>query len=255
MAIPEPEPPAGAPDWIVTFADMISLLVTFFILLMTFSSMEEYDAFQVPQRILGTTGTLMNMDGDDAVPPPKNDIMAAMDAKRGAELPHSRPSAELLDQVSDTGAKASDEHVEIDLKTVKDGIVISYDDRAAFAPGSTELSTYLKIAVGELARVLEHYAFTVVVEGHTDDNFRVSRRFDSAEALSTARASAVVDEMLASSGISPLQLQLSGYGASMPRQPNDTPEGRRANRRVEIKVMSLSLDRAAARKRSGSHGE
>jgi chemotaxis protein MotB len=252
MAIQEPVPPAGAPDWIVTFADMISLLVTFFILLMTFSSMEAYDAFQVEANILGSTGTLSNSKGESAVQPPQADIMAAIDAKRGARLPHSRPSAELLDQVSELGRKDGDEHVEIDLAAVKDGIVIRYDERASFEPGSVALTPYLKGAIAELARVLQHYSFTVVVEGHTDDRFRQTRKFETPEALSVARATAVAEEALASSKLSPLQVQTSGYGAAKPIATNETPEGRRSNRRVEIRVMSLSRVRAAevARTRS-----
>lgn len=255
MASRDPEPPAGAPDWIVTFADMISLLVTFFILLMTFSRMEHYDAFQVPENVLGSTGVLSDWKGDNSIPPPKMDVMAAMDAKRGADIPHTRPSGELLDQISESGPKDTDEHVEIDLAAVKDGLVITYDERAAFAPGSVELTPYLASAVGELARVLEHYAFTIVVEGHTDDGFRATPRFDTPEDLSAARASAVVDVMLAESGLSPYQLQVSGYGASKPRVSNETPEGRQANRRVEITIMSLSRERAAARERQGMRRE
>jgi len=252
MASKESDPPPGAPDWIVTFADMISLLVTFFILLMTFSSLEELDAFQVPERIIGSTGTLSNWGGENCVPPPKMDVMSAMDVKRGADIPHSRPASELLDEVHEMGQEDTEDHVEIDLQALKDGIVIRYDERGAFQPGSTELSPYLKSAVGELARVLEHYPYTIVIEGHTDDRVKPTSLHPDAEALSIARASAVADEALTASNLSALQVQVSGYGGARPRVSNETPEGRRMNRRVEIRVMSLSQARIDALSRSRS---
>ena len=74
MAAAESEEPAGAPDWIVTFADMISLLVTFFILLMTFSTMEVYDAFNTDGALVGSQGILRNDTGDTLQEPPDVDI-------------------------------------------------------------------------------------------------------------------------------------------------------------------------------------
>jgi chemotaxis protein MotB len=244
----EPEPPAGAPDWIVTFADMISLLVTFFILLMTFSSMEAYDAFQVDGDLLGTTGTLTPSSGPSAIDPPENDRINAMDAVRGAAVPHRRPSSELLENLEEMGQKKSDEHTELDLKDLKDGLLLRFDERATFAPGSTELSEHLRGVVVELARTLEHYPYTVAIEGHTDGQFVPTLSFADETALSAGRAASVAQTMIDSSGISPLQLQLSAAGSTRPVGDNETPEGRLANRRVEIRIISLSQARAAALK-------
>jgi chemotaxis protein MotB len=216
----EPEPPAGAPDWIVTFADMISLLVTFFILLMTFSSMEAYDAFQVDGDLLGTTGTLTASKGPSAVDPPANDRINAMDAVRGAAIPHRRPASELLENLEEMGQKKTDEHVELDLKDLKDG----------------------------LARTLEHYPYTVAIEGHTDDHVTPTPSYPDAATLSAARAASVAQTMIDSSGISPLQIQLAAAGSTRPVGDNETPEGRLANRRVEIRIVSLSHARAATLK-------
>ncbi|MFT7484365.1 MAG: chemotaxis protein MotB [Candidatus Paceibacteria bacterium] len=250
MGVVEEEPPAGAPDWIVTFADMISLLVTFFILLLTFSSMDEHDAFQVKGNIIGTTGTLSHDNGASAVKPPPLDKMLAMDAARGAQLPHSRPTEELLNDVSDQAQKLTDEHAELDLAAMTDGVVIRYDDRGTFKPGSIEISSYLQSSLGELGRVLEHYPNVIVVEGHTDNGFKATKSYPTPESMSIARADAVAEYLLANSNMSPKQIQIAGYGAGKPAVPNDTPEGRRTNRRVELRIMSLSQDRAAALKES-----
>lgn len=240
------DPPPGAPDWIVTFADMISLLVTFFILLMTFSSMEAYDAFQADGDLTGTTGTVTEASGPDAIDPPDQDRIAAMDALRGAPKPHLRPSSELLENIEDMGQKKTDEDTEIDLKSLKDGIVIRFDERSSFKPGSTALTEHLRKAVIELGRTLENYPYTVVVEGHTDDRFQATEEHRDEFVLSAARASAVIETMLDTSGINPRQLQLEAVGSAKPAASNETPEGRQRNRRIEVRVVSLSQARAAA---------
>lgn len=249
MAIQDAEPPAGAPDWIVTFADMISLLVTFFILLMTFSSLESYDVFKVEGNITGTTGTLSSDGSDSSIPPPKVDIMAAKDAQRGAQIPHSRPSEELLEQVNETGIKASDKDVELDLAALSDGMLIQFDERAAFKPGSAELTEELRRSVEDTAGVLEHYGYTLIFEGHTDNAFKPAGRYGTETALSIARAQAAAEAALGASSLHPMQIQVAGYGANRPLDSNETAEGRRRNRRVEVRVMSMSKSRAAALKR------
>ena len=255
MGVQEPEPAAGAPDWIVTFADMISLLVTFFILLMTFSSLDSYDAFRVKGNLVGTSGSLSSSGASSSVKPPKVDIIAAKDALRGAQLPHSRPASELLDQVSALGAADTDEHTEVDLAAMRDGLHIKYDERASFKPGSAELTPFLESSIRELANVVSHYPYTLVIEGHTDNGFRKTTEFPSEEALSIARAEAVAQAALAGGVLDPYQVQIAGHGSSAPIATNETPEGRRLNRRVEVRILSLSKERAAAlAKRTESDG-
>jgi chemotaxis protein MotB len=239
------EPPKGAPDWIVTFADMISLLVTFFILMMTFSSLETYDAFNVTRDIMGTTGVLTGSKGTSAVSPPEVDLMSAMDAMRGASTTHTRPTDELQQNLEEMGQKLTDEYQPLDLKEVRDGLVITFDERACFAPGSTQLTPYLREALKELALVLEHYAFLVNVEGHTDAEFKATPQFPDAETLGAARASAAARWMVESSKLSPMMVQVSTHGMSTPVAPNDDIAGRRANRRVELRLLSMSRSRSA----------
>lgn len=249
MGVVEPKPSEGAPDWIVTFADMISLLVTFFILLLTFSSMEADEAFQVQGKMEGTTGTLAHSKGSSAITPPKMDVMLAMDAARGAQSPHSRPTEELLDQVaSKEGQRKTDEHQEVNLSAARDGLAIGYDDRASFQPGSVELSAYLKKSLAELGRVVEHYPQVLLIEGHTDDQFKPSAKYPTAAALSLGRAQAAAEHLLENSNLSRTQVQFSAHGANHPKAPNDTPEGRRTNRRIELRILSLSQARAASLK-------
>jgi len=251
----EEEVPQGAPDWIVTFADMISLLVTFFILMMTFSSLEVYDAFSVTRNLIGTTGVLTGAQGTSAVAPPDVDLMSAMDAVRGAPTTHARPTEELLENLDEMGQKDTDEHTAIDLKEVRDGLVITFDERGSFAPGSAEPTPYLRQVLQELAQVLEHYRFLVCVEGHTDTEFKSTPDYPTAEALGAARAAAAARWMVERSELSPTMVQVSTSGMEQPIAPNDHVDGRRLNRRVEVRLLSISRSRQArARTADGEEG-
>jgi len=79
----------GAPPWITTFVDMVSLLVTFFILLYTFSSIREFDTFTYPKNIISTSGVFKG-DASDTMVAPQDDLMLAMDPPRGSRKRHTR---------------------------------------------------------------------------------------------------------------------------------------------------------------------
>lgn len=249
MAAPEEEEPAGAPDWIVTFTDLVSLLVAFFVLLMTFSSLNLNDAFVVHGNLLGTSGSIESRGGLSAVDPPEYDLMQAMDASRGADSPHSRPTEELADNLEEMGQKKTEEHLEFDLKAVKDGIVLHFDSESCFAPGSAEVNDRLRKSLAEIANVLQHYSHMITVEGFADTAFAPTGDFKTAEEISFARAAAAAQVMLDSSDLSPNLMQLSGWGDSKPINDNDTPAQRRENRRIQIRILSMSRARANAIKR------
>lgn len=243
MAAPEEEPPKGAPDWIVTFTDLVSLLVAFFVLLMTFSSLNTNDAFVVHGNLLGTSGAIESRGGLSAVDPPEFDLMQAMDASRGADQPHTRPTEKLAENLEEMGQKKDEQHVEFDLKAVKDGIVLHFEEAACFAPGSAEVNDELRKSLVEIAQVLHHYTHMVTVEGFTDNAFQPTPEFESEEALSFARAAAAAQVMLEESDLSPKLVQLAGLGQAKALNENETPVQRRANRRVELRILSLSRAR------------
>lgn len=245
MAAPPEEDPPGAPDWIVTFTDLVSLLVAFFVLLMTFSSLDTEDAFLVKGNLLGTRGTIQDDGGSTAVRPPEVDVMQSIDAVRGASTSHSRPTEQLVENLEEMGQKKSEAHQEFDLKSVKDGVVLHFGDEACFAPGSSDVNPELKRSLGELARVLENYSHMVTVEGFTDNAFQPTPEFRTAEEMSFARAAAAAKVMLSESNLSPKLLQLSGLGEEKPLNNNETPSRRRSNRRVELRVLSMSKTRQA----------
>lgn len=230
----------GAPAWVATFVDMISLLVTFFILLYTFASMKDFQSFSVPIDIMGTTGVVSDKLGD-TMDAPADDIMAAMDLQRGATNPHSRPADQLPDNMEEMGQKLTDERVEFDANHVRDGMRMRFDPRATFAPGSAVPNEVLRTALREMGAVLEHYQHLLVVEGFTDNAFLPSANFPTAEDLALARAEAASKIILAESNVSSKTLMVAGLGnVPLPGNDNTTAMQRRANRRVEVRILAMS---------------
>lgn len=235
----------GAPPWVATFVDMISLLVTFFILLFTFSAIQDYEAFAIPMELTGTRGHLTTESGD-TITAPDHDIMASMDLSRGATNPHSRPPDQLSENLEEMGQKLTDEHVEFDARSVRDGLRLRFDSRAAFEPGSARPNDVLRIALSEVGDVMQHYQHMIVVEGFTDAAFVPSPDYPTAEDLSLARAEAAAKIILATSDFSPKAMMLSGRGNHpLPNNQNATALERRSNRRVEVRILAMSELRAA----------
>jgi chemotaxis protein MotB len=241
-ARPEPDEPPGAPEWVVTFTDMISLLVTFFVLLMTFSSMEEDEVLRIRGLVSGNRGLHDPMRSHRAVEPPPDDLFANTDPLDTHSDPHTRPD-EQLEKESNTGEAAEEGQVALDLNVIGDGLLVGFALDCAFAPGSVELSPALERALRELGETLHHYPHQVVVEGHCDDAHRPTERFPDAVALSVARALAAAEPLL-SRGVEPERLQVAGYGNERPLTVGGTVEGRQRNRRVEVRILTLSRARA-----------
>jgi len=240
------EPPMeGAPLWITTFVDMISLLVCFFILLFTFTSMDAYDSFTHRKNFLGTLGIVKTHKGESATDPLPLDIMSAMDIARGAQIPHSRPPNAVAENMEEMGQRLTKEHIEMDLKDIAEGIAIDFDRRGSFAPGSIKINSTLKKSLVELARVLEHYPHKILLEGFTDSEFKPTGRYPTAEALALARALAAAAVMIENSGLASEAVQVAGVGASRARNENATAGERTENRRVEVRILSLERSRAA----------
>ncbi len=105
-----------------------------------------------------------------------------------------------------------------------------------FPSGSGEFAPAAEPVLDKLAEVLKPFPNPIRVEGHTDDRPIRTGEFPSNWELSAARAASVVHQFT-KQGVDPLRLEIVGFGEFHPRQPNDTAEGRNANRRVVVLVL------------------
>jgi chemotaxis protein MotB len=122
------------------------------------------------------------------------------------------------------------------------GLKVSFDSRLLFEPGTAILKPESEKILKNIAKRLVPFSFTntIQVEGHTDSQPTSSAQYPSNWELSTARASVVVRKLI-EAGYTSTGLIAAGYGDSRPIANNNTPEGRRANRRVDIIIMSKQV--------------
>ncbi len=234
----------GAPGWVATFVDMISLLVTFFILLFTFASIQDYDSFAYPKNLIATNGILDKTKGGE-MDAPDDDIMSAMDLMRGASNPHSRPADKLPENLEEMGQRLTEEHIEFEAQDVQDGVRLRFDERAGFRPGSDQPNAVLIKALVEMGLVMENYQHLIVIEGFTDDKFEPTPEFPEAEMLALARAQSAADILTQATSLSPKAIQMAGLGnIPLPGREGQTALDRAANRRVEVRILSMSDQRA-----------
>ena len=229
MAKKHAEDPGGGEGWLVSYCDMISLLVTFFLMMMTFSTSSKGDVKSAGVGILkGRGGVFPNMTGypaGDAPPEPiLNTIAEALEGQRGA--------GGLQDALA--------------LSPELDGITIQFGEECSFAPGSAELTPTLRNLLEGVGKAVQTYTHLIVVEGHTDDRFKPTRDFPDAEALSAARALAAARVLVDVGRVPANLLQIAGRGSERPRRSNDSALDRSWNRRVELRLISINARGSSA---------
>jgi chemotaxis protein MotB len=128
---------------------------------------------------------------------------------------------------------------EVNMRMTPEGFVISLHELGFFDSGDARLLPGAADKIKRIAAVLMQYGLDMRVEGHSDNVPIHNAVFSSNWDLSTARAMAVAMMLLNESGVDPKRMSIAGYGQYHPAASNDTPEGRRANRRVDIVIVSV----------------
>ena len=126
----------------------------------------------------------------------------------------------------------------IEIKRDERGVVISMMDKFLFESGSAQLKESSRSVVDAAASALKKFPNMIRIEGHTDNVQISNREFRSNWQLSSMRAINVAEYFINVRGISPERISATGYAEYKPIAPNDTPEGRARNRRVDIVILS-----------------
>lgn len=218
---------AGAPKWMTTFSDLMSLLMCFFVLLLSFSEMDVARFKEVAGSLRDAFGVQRKEVVFDL---PKGISVVA------TEFPAKFTVEELLERIK-AAVKLEMIKGEIQIESLKDRVVLRFKDEVLFPKGSAELTPRAKQVLYKVGEVLELFDGEIVVAGHTDDTPIRNSRYRSNWELSAARAVSVVEFFLKHKFVLPRQLAAVGYGPSRPLYPNDTEEHRAANRRVEIILL------------------
>ena len=228
MSYRRPQGRAGQDRWLMSYADLVTLLfacfTTAYAASVTQASQNAPIAAQQPGIVASPAPVVASAEPASQ---PSSD-----DAERSA--PSSEPT--LRERLAPALAGGLDD-VEIDVIEDARGLVISLPEPATFASGSADLTADARELLRRIAAAVRPSDATIRIEGHTDDAAIRGGRYRSNWELSTARASAVVVFMVTETGFEPWRLSAAGYGEFHPRTTNDQPEGRASNRRVDVVVI------------------
>ena len=219
----------GDPPWLVTFSDLMTLLLTFFVLLLSMSSMSKTTITEVNSwfaplnyierqglgRIPERVAIFMELIKD-----PKN-LVTSMDRIKDLLFPYDTMPEEMDKSTLDENLKVME---------TPEGLVISLNDKLLFASGKYTISAPAEKILHSLVDVLLYTEMDVNISGHTDN---VPNAEMSNYELSGKRALSVLEYFLQNK-VRPQRFSVSGYGPDRPVADNRLESGRAANRRVEI---------------------
>jgi chemotaxis protein MotB len=260
--------------WLLTYADMITLLMVLFIVLFSIGQLDLKKFEQLRSGLAASFGTkTVALDGGTGVldggPSPLDAQTAQdiLDAQRAAEVAAAQQLRETADEVKKTlaGQGLGDK---VTFRFEDRGLVLQIvTDQVLFDLGKADLRPEGRAVLDGLASALKEVPNDIAVEGHTDNRPISGFPFPSNWELSTARATSVLRYLVDDKGLDRKRISAAGYGEERPVVPNDTPAHQAQNRRVEIVVLrpskpllddttsSDSTTSTTAGRSAGEHGQ
>lgn len=232
----KPEEHDNLERWLITYADLITLLLAFFIMMYTFSKQdsEKYRELTGHLRAIFTGGSAVaSQGGGTSGAAPFNVSLAAPGSTEEVKK-------KLEQEINNVEANGDAVQKKISVITDERGIVIRILDEAFFDPGKADLKTGAKKTLDHIVPVIATVSNPVRVEGHTDNIPISTPEFRSNWELSVRRATEVTRYLIEKHNLSPRRISAVGYAEYRPVAPNDTAENRSRNRRIEI-IVSKSL--------------
>lgn len=254
----EDAPAPGAPAWMATFGDLMNLLLCFFVLLFSMSSVDAQkfeliaasfsDTFSIfsagaksiGDGILLSNGVSQLNELDEYI----NSMGKAeegetenTDALSEVEAEKLKESEQLAEKVAEAVQEA-DMADEVEIQFNSQYVELTLKGAFLFDSGSAVLKEDALPVLDQVGRILEKYSESIIeIEGHTD-NVPVSagHRYADNNELSSARALSVFNYFMETTSLEPSVIKHSGRGEYVPVADNTTPEGRAKNRRVAIKI-------------------
>jgi chemotaxis protein MotB len=241
-------------EWMNTYADLVTLLLCFFVLLYSMSTLDNQKfrkavaAFN-SMGIMGQAGTINPGAGDslssldiyNAIQ--MDEILQSIDEDGSEQSQEERSQKEMnsiyaqVKKLVDEGGLSKD----IYLEKVGEGVLLRFKDEFLFATGQADLRPNVKTILGQIGAILKEHDKMIKIEGHTDNIPINTSRFPSNWELSTARAISVIkyytEELPYGQRLNPERLEASGYGEYHPIGTNDSEANRQKNRRVEIIIF------------------
>lgn len=235
--------------WLVSYADFITLMFAFFVVMYSLSSINEgkyrvlseslVQAFQNPSQFIKKEHDLAS--GQKVIiPRPSLNRKLVPDAKQKEQEKKFKGIAQDVLKVMEPLVKEG----QVKVTQSERGIAIEINASVLFSSGDAKLNPASSKVLTAVAQVLSQVEQPIQVEGYTDNIPIKSPIFPSNWELSTARASSVV-RLFVENGVNADRMVAVGYGENHPVESNDTPEGRARNRRVTVMILSEEQDKVS----------
>ena len=232
----------GIPAWVMTFADLVTLLMVFFILLFAMGSIEDEKWRLVKESLKSALGS-------EEIP--------EAGTRQGLDVISMKLNEESIQAIDEVGAMVAKEIEEIaseveefvyknklagqvQVSSDERGAVITVSDIVLFSPGTARMNYKGNEVIKQVFELLNQFNYKVKIEGHTDDTPIKTDRFPSNWELSASRA-AEVARLFVESGFPAENLSIEGLAQFRPKVPNTSSTNRATNRRIEIVYQRGSI--------------
>jgi chemotaxis protein MotB len=270
MADECPKCDAGLPPWLATFADLMSLLMCFFVLLLSFAEIDAVrfkkmaesmrDAFgvqrEIPVNEIVKGISVVKLEFTPSVnpePSPLKELRQHTTEEDKEEVKVDDAMKEAVAEQLEQEMKQQAEDLEVLLREEIDQgllaietehlrIILRIREKGSFPSGSAQLDAGFLEVMHKISAKLGEVPGQIVVAGHTDNVPISTSRFRSNWELSAARAVTVTHALLSDPAVDPERVVVEGYADSRPLVPNDSPENRALNRRVEMILVRRQPD-------------
>ncbi len=236
-----PEENEDSARWLVSYADFITLLFAFFVVMYAVSTVEDKKLKQVSNSIneaLGHTSSLKNKSHIEPTIVPELLLLQSQERQRKLSLQlKTRQMTAMADALAEKLAPLVQQG-KVRVSQTSRGISIEINSSILFSPAEANLNAQSMMVIESVAEVLMHHPNSIEVEGYTDNQPISTAEFPSNWELSSARASRVV-RRLTDFGINETRMRAIGYATNQPVTSNATVQGRLRNRRVEIQILSI----------------
>lgn len=260
------EPPKGSPAWMSTFSDLMNLLLCFFVLLFSMSTVDaqkfellassfsqSFSIFTAGATAIGdgllisngvsqlnelddyvsSMGKVSDGNADEEINEVDESLKEMAEALDAEKLKKSEELAEKIEEA----LEEQDLSKKVDMEVTSQYVQLSLKGALLFDSGDDKLKEDAMPVLDKLGLILERYAESVIeIEGHADNVPISNARFADNNELSSARALSVFKYFMQTTDLDPAMVKHSGRGEYVPIADNSTPEGRSKNRRVEIRI-------------------
>jgi chemotaxis protein MotB len=251
--------------WLVSYADFVTLLFAFFVVLYASAQVDKRRVGQLAMAIQVAFQQMGIFDASNTKPEvmntepmPFSKVQMVENTERVEAIgrlvnsPHGtlagspdRPDLQEVQKKLEEALSAQIKKRTVSVTPTREGIVVSLREAGFFDSGSTALRPDAEPTLADIVKVMAGLRVRIRIEGHTDNVPIHNGRYNSNWELSTARATEIIRLFITKYGMAPGRLSASGYAEFYPVAPNNTPEGRGMNRRVDLVILNTQVEAAA----------